>query len=110
MQIAAFYHSHGVKIVVIKDGKNGAFVSGKNGESTTQINVPGYRIEHVVDTVGAGDGFAVGFISGMLEGLPVEACAKRANAIGAIQVQHRGDNEGLPDRVKLEAAMLTMKQ
>lgn len=42
--------------------------------------------------------------------LPVEACAKRANAIGAIQVQHRGDNEGLPDRVKLEAAMLTMKQ
>lgn len=109
-QIAAFYHSHGVKIVVIKDGKNGAFVSGKNGESTTQINVPGYRIEHVVDTVGAGDGFAVGFISGMLEGLPVEACAKRANAIGAIQVQHRGDNEGLPDRVKLEAAMLTMKQ
>ena len=62
-QIAAFYHSHGVKTVVIKDGKNGAFVSDKNGESTTQINVPGFHVEHVVDTVGAGDGFAVGFIT-----------------------------------------------
>lgn len=109
-QIAAYYHSHGVKTVVIKDGKNGAFVSDKNGENTVQISVPGYHVEHVVDTVGAGDGFAVGFLSGLLEELPVEACAKRANAIGAIQVQHRGDNEGLPDRVQLDAAMLSMKQ
>ena len=32
--------------------------------------VPGYKVEKVVDTVGAGDGFAVGVISARLEGLP----------------------------------------
>ena len=46
----------------------------------------------------------------MAECIPGASCGKLPNAIGAIQVQHRGDNEGLPDRVKLEAAMLTMKQ
>ena len=108
-KIAAYYHSHDIKTVVIKDGKNGAFVSEKTRKGIIQITVPGYHVEHVVDTVGAGDGFAVGFLSGMLEGLSAEACAKRANAIGAIQVQHRGDNEGLPNRQQLEEAMKTMK-
>lgn len=32
------------------------------------------------------------------------------NAIGALQVQHRADNEGLPDRAQLKAAISEMKQ
>ena len=104
-QITSYYHSLGIKLVVMKDGKNGAFVSQKCATGLVQTTVPGYHVEHVVDTVGAGDGFAVGFLSGILEGVSVQECAKRANAIGALQVQHRGDNEGLPDREQLKEAM-----
>lgn len=32
------------------------------------MTVPGYRVDRVVDTVGAGDGFAAGFISAVAEG------------------------------------------
>lgn len=74
------------------------------GESYT---VEGFRVEHVVDTVGAGDGFAVGVISGRLEGLPLRDMVRRANAIGAMQVMNIGDNEGLPDRKKLADFMET---
>ena len=67
--------------------------------------IPGYPVKKVVDTVGAGDGFAVGVLSGLLKGLPVTECAKRGNVIGSIQVQHRGDNEGLPTEEILQSYM-----
>ena len=92
---------------MIKDGKNGAYVSEKkeNGEVVRDM-IPGYPVKKVVDTVGAGDGFAVGVLSGLLKGLPVSECAKRGNAIGSIQVQHRGDNEGLPTEEILQTYMV----
>ena len=104
---ADFYHQKGAALVVIKDGKNGAYVSEKkeNGEITRDM-IPGYPVKKVMDTVGAGDGFAVGVLSGLLKGLQVSECAKRGNAIGSIQVQHRGDNEGLPTEEILQTYML----
>lgn len=100
---ADFYHNLGVKTVIIKDGKKGAFASQAltNGV-VMRMDVSGFRVSRIVDTVGAGDGFAVGFLSGMLKNLPIRECVIRANAIGAIQVQHRGDNEGLPTEEQLE--------
>ncbi len=99
--IATFYQNLGVKTVIIKLGAKGAYVQTE-GETYT---VEGFKVEKVVDTVGAGDGFAVGVISGRLEGLPLKECVKRGNAIGAIQVQHISDNEGLPTKEALEAFM-----
>lgn len=90
--IANFYLERGVKNVVIKLGPKGAYVKTQ----TEEAYIDGYQVEKVIDTVGAGDGFAVGFISGLLEGKGVAECADRANAIGAIQVMHKSDNEGLP--------------
>lgn len=90
--IADFYLQRGVKNVVIKLGPKGAYVKTQTEEGY----IDGYKVQKVIDTVGAGDGFAVGFISGLLEGKDVSECADRANAIGAIQVMHKGDNEGLP--------------
>ena len=97
--IAKFYLDHGVKNVVIKIGPKGAYVRTQNEEAY----IEGYKVEKVIDTVGAGDGFAVGFISGLLEGKDVKECADRANAIGALQVMHKGDNEGLPTNEQLLA-------
>lgn len=105
-EAAEFYHSLGVETVIIKDGSNGAYLSQrKTGKSETRTQIPGFHVEKVVDTVGAGDGFAVGVLSGILEGKSIEESVLRGNAIGAIQVMHRGDNEGLPVMETLEQFM-----
>ena len=54
-----------------------------------------------MDTVGAGDGFATGVISGCLEKLPMAEAVRRGNAIGAIVITSKGDNENLPTRDEL---------
>ncbi len=119
-EIAEAYHALGVRAVVIKTGAEGAFYSLDQGRDFIQSRyqtgyVPGFLAERVVDTVGAGDGFAVGVLSGLLEELPegrlekFQKAVQRGNAIGCLQVMHRGDNEGLPTREEL-AAFLTRQQ
>ena len=66
---------------------------------------PGYKVKEVVDTVGAGDGFAVGILSAWLEGLQMPEMVDRGNAIGSIQVSVASDNEGLPTKEELDAYM-----
>lgn len=97
-EISDFYFEKGVKYIVIKMGASGAYVKRPGQE---KVFVPGFKVDKVIDTVGAGDGFAVGIISGYLDGLTLEESAIRANAIGSIQVQNQGDNEGLPDKKTL---------
>ncbi len=62
--IAAFYLDMGVDAVAIKLGPSGAYYRDAHGEGL----VPGVPVATVVDTVGAGDGFAVGVVSALLEG------------------------------------------
>ena len=100
-EINAFYLQNGAKAVVTKCGGDGAFVSTKDEE----YMVPGFKVETVVDTVGAGDGFAAGVITALMEGLPLKESVRRGTAIGAIQVMSRGDNEGLPYPEQLKAFM-----
>ncbi len=100
--IADFYLARGVGTVMIKTGAEGAYFKTAAGE---QGNVAAVRVEKVVDTVGAGDGFAVGTISALLEGLPLEQAVLRGNHIGALAIQAIGDSEGLPDRARLAQAM-----
>lgn len=99
--IADFYLQRGAKGVVVKLGAEGAFYA----TPTERGHVPGVPVARVVDTVGAGDGFAVGVISGLLEGLTPAAAAARGNAIGARVVQFPGDADGLPTRAELDALM-----
>jgi sugar/nucleoside kinase (ribokinase family) len=100
--IAAFYRRRGARLVVVKLGADGAWFDSDAGSG----HVPAVPVARVVDTVGAGDGFAVGVISGLLEGLPVPAAVRRGAWIGARAVQVRGDTEGLPTRAELDAAGL----
>lgn len=99
--VAEFYLAKGLKGVVIKDGPKGANYYWKEGEMTKEVRVAGFKVEKVVDTVGAGDGFAVGIITGLLENLSPEKMVERANAIGAIQVASISDNDNLPTRDEL---------
>ena len=105
-KINDFYQSLGAKMVVTKLGPKGALV--RNGDQET--TVPGFIIDKVVDTVGAGDGFACGVLTGLMEGLSLEQAAERGCAIGAIQCTFSGDNEGLPTPELLKAFMDSHKR
>lgn len=103
-EIADFYLKNGAIEVIIKLGDSGSYCKKKRPDGKgSETFVPSFKIEHVVDTVGAGDGFAVGVITGLLEHLPDRELLQRCNAIGAIQVQHISDNEGLPTRGQLDS-------
>lgn len=96
--IADFYLRHGVKAVIVKTGADGAWYKAANGE---QGCVAPVKVGNVVDTVGAGDGFAVGVISALLEGHSLHQAVTRGNKIGALAIQVQGDSEGLPTREQL---------
>ena len=97
--IARFYREHGVQRVVVKLGAEGAYYDDADAGCG---HVAAFPVTQVLDTVGAGDGFAVGVISALLEGRSVADAARRGAWIGARAVQVIGDTEGLPSRAQLE--------
>ncbi len=102
-EIAKFYVQAGASHVVVKLGAEGAYYQGPVDQgSDTRGYVRAYPVTHVVDTVGAGDAFAVGVISGMLEQLSLHQAVQRGAWLGARAVQVRGDTEGLPTREVLQ--------
>lgn len=100
-EIAAYYRESGAKTVIVKMGADGAYAEAEGVKGFYK----GFPVKEVVDTVGAGDGFAVGVISAYLEQLSLKEMIERGNAIGSIQVSVASDNEGLPTREELAAYM-----
>ncbi len=98
--IADHYLALGARGVFVKLGAEGAYYATAAERGT----VPGVPVAKVVDTVGAGDGFAVGVISALLEGLGLKQAAARGNQIGARVIQFPGDSDGLPTRAQLDQA------
>jgi 2-dehydro-3-deoxygluconokinase len=82
----------GPQIVVLKRAERGA-VALAHG---TRTEAPAYPVEHVVDPVGAGDGFDAGFLAGWLRGIPLEEALRLGAYIGAACVATLGDYNGYP--------------
>lgn len=99
--IARHYRARGVSRVVVKLGEQGAYYDDHEAGCGF---VEAFPVATVVDTVGAGDGFAVGVLSALLAGRGIAEAARRGAWIGARAVQVIGDTEGLPTRAELEAA------
>jgi 2-dehydro-3-deoxygluconokinase len=91
-KIATAFLNNGAKMVVIKLGAAGAFYANADHQET----VPGFPVKQVVDTVGAGDGFAAGFLSGLLRGYSTYESVRLGNRIGSYAVTTVGDVEGYP--------------
>ncbi len=86
----------GVAEVVTKHGADGASVRTRDGFWTA----PAHRVT-AVDTIGAGDAFTAGYLSGLLDDLEPAERVARGNAVGAFAVMVTGDWEGLPNRDEL---------
>ncbi len=89
----------GVQIVALKSGLQGTWVASAQQKHL----IPAFKVDRVIDPIGAGDAFAAGFLAGFLEGRLPEECGRLANAMGALAVTTAGDFEGLPTRNQLEA-------
>ncbi len=89
---------YGPKIVALKLGQEGCAI----GDQMRRIarRVPP-EVE-VVDTVGAGDAFNAGVISGIIEGMEIEEIADYANLIGAMVCMSVGSTEGQPTKNALK--------
>lgn len=96
-KIRDIYLKMGIKKIIVKYGNKGAYYLDNNNITF----VKSFKVNNTIDTVGAGDGFAVGIISSLLENLSIEDTLIRANAIGCIQVLSPTDNENLPTRDEL---------
>ena len=73
------------RIVVIKSGSDGARVH----TPTASYAHPGFEVDPV-DTAGAGDAFAAGFIAVTLESDDIERALEYANACGALTAASQG--------------------
>ncbi|XER15577.1 2-dehydro-3-deoxygluconokinase [Sporomusa aerivorans] len=97
------FHKAGNRYIVMKDGPDGSYYSHQEDDQVVEEGyAKGFPVRRVVDTVGAGDGFAVGVLSALLEGHSLQQAVVRGNAIGSLAVTVQGDVEGYPTRRQLE--------
>ena len=82
--------SAGAATVCIKLGPRGCAVFAPDGEFTA----PGFRVD-AVDSTGAGDCFAAGYLAALQRKLAHAEAACFANAVGALSVQQLGATAGI---------------
>ncbi|MDP9487206.1 MAG: 5-dehydro-2-deoxygluconokinase, partial [Actinomycetota bacterium] len=89
--------------IVLKVGAMGAVVFPEEIPDDLEdgVRVPGFPVE-VFNSVGAGDAFMSGFLSGWLREEPLEECLRLGNACGAIVVSRHGCSPAMPTREELE--------
>jgi len=73
-------------LAAVKLGKDGAWLA--RGADTHRV-AP-VRVTDAIDTNGAGDAWAAGFLSGWLRGKPLSVCGEVASLLGAETVRHMG--------------------
>ncbi len=77
--------SHGV-IAAVKMGKDGSWIAHED-----QIHrMDPVHLTDVLDTNGAGDAWAAGFLYGFINGRPLNECGALASVMGAETVRHLG--------------------
>jgi sugar/nucleoside kinase (ribokinase family) len=85
-----------VPCVVIKLGSRGA-IAAAGGEA---VSAPAFEVSPV-DTTGAGDSFAAGFVHAYLCGQNLKRCLVEGNACGALSTLQVGGTAGQPDLARL---------
>ncbi len=80
------------EIAVVKLGKKGSII--KNGERNFKVNA---AEADAIDTTGAGDLYASGFLYGLIEGYPVNKCGEIASLVASQVIEEIGAKIS-PDR------------
>ena len=89
----------GAREVVIKLGAEGAqawTIDGQTARSRVFAVAP-------IDTVGAGDGFAAGYLAAFLSGGSLQERVDQGAAVGALATTRPGDLDAMPERQEVDA-------
>ena len=97
-EIADVLLSCGVKNVILKIGKRGCLVKNAGERFIT----PSYPKATVVDTTGAGDNFASGFLSFIMEGKSLEEASRFANCAASLAIEKIGATAGIRSRAQAD--------
>jgi len=89
-QAGAAIRELGPRLIVVKLGEQGCFVSADGEERL----VPAYATDNVVDTTGAGDAFCGGCLTGLLCGMTPGEAARLGHAAAASVVAMQGGHTG----------------
>lgn len=90
--------TYGITDIVLKLGEKGA-IGYRNGEIAFSEGISGIDI---VDEIGAGDGFASGYLHSITHQYSLEDALRFSNAVAAHVITIKGDNEGLPSKEEVE--------
>jgi sugar/nucleoside kinase (ribokinase family) len=91
--------------VVVKLGPRGA-IAAADGQV---VSAPPFKVSPI-DTTGAGDSFAAGFVHAFLSGRDLHGCLVEGNACGALSTQQVGGTAGQPDLTSLEKFLRRKRQ
>lgn len=86
-------------IAIVKVGKEGAFIQQGN----RKIHVPAIASE-VIDTTGAGDYFAAGFLAGIAKGYDLEKCGKLGSLLASKVIRVVGAELSAEDWIEIKKA------
>jgi ribokinase len=98
-QLADRLLAFGVRNVVVTLGEKGAFVKGRGFVA----RVPAFHVAQVVETTGAGDGFAGGFAVALAEGKSLTEATRYGCAVAGISVTRLGTAPSMPRRAEVDA-------
>lgn len=93
LQSAAYWHARGVKIIVIKHGKEGSTAYTDDGNSYTIKSFP----VKLLKSFGGGDGYASAFLFGLFEGWEIIDALEFGSASAAMLVASHACSEDMPD-------------
>lgn len=105
-KVAEVLYGCGVKNVIMKIGKRGCYIRNASGS----MIVPACKGVTAIDTIGAGDNFASGFISALLEGKDLRECAVYANCTAAVSVQYVGATGGVKNKEMVEEMLAKYRE
>jgi len=88
---ADFMVGRGVKIVAVKLGGDGCYVT----DGRERHLIKAFKVK-VVDTTGAGDAFCAGFLYGLVNGKSLFECGRLGNFVASRCVMKMGARAGLP--------------
>jgi ribokinase len=95
---ADFMIEIGVKIVAVKLGSKGCYVT----DGRERLKIEPFKVK-VVDTTGAGDAFCAGFLYGLINNKSLYECGRLGNFVASRSVMQMGARAGLPYTKDLES-------
>lgn len=103
--IDSIMEKYPIDVVALKRGEEGCLIKKREDFF---LAVPSFDVQ-VLDTTGAGDGFNVGFIFGLIEEHSIQEAGLIGNAVGALVIQKKGAMTSLPTREELQDFLKNQK-